>query len=192
MSLAVTLVIRTLLICQRFELIRNLCYIRHFLYKEIGIDFRIDFGNVHRFSHKPRGKRPIVARFIHFNDLQYVISDLFFSQYGFKLSNFFPTFVTFVLFLSQSDFKLSNKFPTPCTLFSTSQSRKIVDEADDNTNISVLLNTILKLVSSIDVRLHGVEKSVGNFDEIKTYFIQTGKYQVIFHGSALEIENRIL
>jgi hypothetical protein len=35
---------------------------------------------------------------------------LFFSQYGFKLSNFFPTFVTSVLFLSQSDFKLSNKF----------------------------------------------------------------------------------
>jgi hypothetical protein len=31
--------------------------LRHFLYKEIGIDFRIDFGNVHRFSHKPRGKR---------------------------------------------------------------------------------------------------------------------------------------
>ena len=38
------------------------------------------------------------------------------------------------------------------------QSRKIVDETDDNTNISVLLNTILKLVSSIDVRLQGVEK----------------------------------
>ena len=37
------------------------------------------------------------------------------------------------------------------------QSRKNVDEADDNTNISVLLNTILKLVSSIDVRLQGVE-----------------------------------
>jgi DNA repair ATPase RecN len=49
------------------------------------------------------------------------------------------------------------------------QSRKIVDEADDNTNISVLLNTILKLVSSIDVRLKGVEKSVGKFDEIKNY-----------------------
>ena len=48
------------------------------------------------------------------------------------------------------------------------QSRKIVDEADDNTNISVLLNKILKLVSSIDVRLQGVEKSVGKFDEIKT------------------------
>ena len=50
----------------------------------------------------------------------FAISDLFFSQYGFILSNFFPTFVTSVLFLSQSDFKLSNKFPTPCTLFSTS------------------------------------------------------------------------
>ena len=48
------------------------------------------------------------------------------------------------------------------------QSRKIVDEADDNTNISVLLNTILKLVSSIDVRLQGVETSVGKFDVIKT------------------------
>ena len=47
------------------------------------------------------------------------------------------------------------------------QSRKIVDEADDSTNISVLFNTILKLVSSIDVRLQGVEKSVGKFDEIK-------------------------
>jgi len=35
----------------------------HFLYKEIGIYFRIDFGCVHRFSHKPRGKRHIVARF---------------------------------------------------------------------------------------------------------------------------------
>ena len=48
------------------------------------------------------------------------------------------------------------------------QSREIVDEADDNTNISVLLNTILKLVSSIDVRQQSVEKSVGKFDEIKT------------------------
>lgn len=51
--------------------------LRHFLYKEIGIDFRIDFGNVHRFSHKPRGKRPIVARFIHFNDLQYVLNNAY-------------------------------------------------------------------------------------------------------------------
>jgi hypothetical protein len=51
--------------------------LRHFLFKEIGIDFRIDFGNVHRFSHKPRGKRPIVARFIHFNDLQYVLNNAY-------------------------------------------------------------------------------------------------------------------
>lgn len=51
--------------------------LRHFLYKEIGIDFRIDFGNVHRFSHKPRGKRPIVARFIHYNDLQYVLNNAY-------------------------------------------------------------------------------------------------------------------
>lgn len=50
--------------------------LRHFLYKEIGIYFRIDFGNVHRFSHKPRGKRPIVARFIHYNDLQYVLNNV--------------------------------------------------------------------------------------------------------------------
>ena len=48
------------------------------------------------------------------------------------------------------------------------QSRKMVDEAEDNTNISVLLKTILKLVSSIDVRLQSVEKSVGKIDEIKT------------------------
>ena len=52
-------------------------FLRHFLYKEIGIDFRIDFGNVHRLSHKPRGKRPIVARFIHFNDLQYVLNNAY-------------------------------------------------------------------------------------------------------------------
>ena len=51
--------------------------LRHFLFKEIGIDFRIDFGNVHQFSHKPRGKRPIVARFIHFNDLQYVLNNAY-------------------------------------------------------------------------------------------------------------------
>ena len=37
----------------------------------------MDFGNVHRFSHKPRGKRPIVARFIHFNDSQYVLNNAY-------------------------------------------------------------------------------------------------------------------
>ena len=47
--------------------------LRTFLYRELGIEYRIEFGNVHRFSHKPRGKRPIVARFIYHRDLQYVL-----------------------------------------------------------------------------------------------------------------------
>ena len=48
-----------------------------FLYKEIGVDYRIEFGNVHRFSHKPRGKRPIVARFLYHSDLQYVLNNAY-------------------------------------------------------------------------------------------------------------------
>ena len=46
-------------------------------------------------------------------------------------------------------------------------SRKIVDEADESTSVNLILNMILKLVSSIDTRLQGVEKSVGKFDELK-------------------------
>ena len=51
--------------------------LRTFLYKEIGVDYRIEFGNVHRFSHKPRGKRPIVARFLYHSDLQYVLNNAY-------------------------------------------------------------------------------------------------------------------
>ena len=47
------------------------------------------------------------------------------------------------------------------------QSRKIVEEADKNTSINVILNMILKLVTSIDSRLQGVEKCFGKFDELK-------------------------
>ena len=47
------------------------------MYKEIGVDYRIEFGNVHRFSHKPRGQRPIVARFLYHSDLQYVLNNAY-------------------------------------------------------------------------------------------------------------------
>jgi hypothetical protein len=32
---------------------------------------------VHRFSHKPRGKRPIVARFLYHSDLQYGLNNAY-------------------------------------------------------------------------------------------------------------------
>lgn len=51
--------------------------LRTFLYQELGIEYRIEFGNVHRFSHKPRGKRPIVARFIYHSDLQFVLESAY-------------------------------------------------------------------------------------------------------------------
>jgi uncharacterized coiled-coil DUF342 family protein len=47
------------------------------------------------------------------------------------------------------------------------QSRKVVEEADENTSVTSILNMILNLVSSIDKRLQSVEKCVGKFDEIK-------------------------
>jgi hypothetical protein len=42
------------------------------------------------------------------------------------------------------------------------QSRKVVEEADENTSVTSILNMILNLVSSIDKRLQSVEKCVGN------------------------------
>lgn len=51
--------------------------LRDFLEKEIGIDYRIEFGNVHRFGKGPRGRRPIVARFLYFYDLQYVLNNAY-------------------------------------------------------------------------------------------------------------------
>ena len=47
--------------------------LRQFLEAEIGIDYKIEFGNVHRFGRGPRARRPIVARFLYFADLQYVL-----------------------------------------------------------------------------------------------------------------------
>jgi hypothetical protein len=38
------------------------------------------------------------------------------------------------------------------------QSRKVVEEADENTSVTSILNMILNLVSSIDKRLQSVEK----------------------------------
>lgn len=51
--------------------------LRAFLRNEIGIDYHIEFGNVHRFGYNPRGRRPIVARFLYHNDLQYVLDNAY-------------------------------------------------------------------------------------------------------------------
>ena len=51
--------------------------LRHFLEKEIGIDYKIEFGNVHRFGKDPRGRRPIVAMFLYFYYLQYVLNNAY-------------------------------------------------------------------------------------------------------------------
>jgi hypothetical protein len=51
--------------------------LRHFPEKEIGIDYKIEFGNVHRFGKDPRGRRPIVAIFLYFYDLQYVLNNAY-------------------------------------------------------------------------------------------------------------------
>lgn len=59
--------------------------LRDFIFYELGIEERIQFGNVHRFGRFVRGKhRPIVARFIYFNDLKKVKE----SAYKLKGSNF--------------------------------------------------------------------------------------------------------
>ncbi|XP_069139338.1 putative uncharacterized protein DDB_G0279653 [Argopecten irradians] len=52
--------------------------LRDFIYVELGIQERIEFANVHRFGRSANGKpRPIVARFIYQQDLQYVKSQSF-------------------------------------------------------------------------------------------------------------------
>ncbi|CAG2245019.1 unnamed protein product [Mytilus edulis] len=61
--------------------------LRGFLYNEIGIDYKIEFGNVHRFGRSQRGMRPIVARFLYQSDLQYVLENayrLHNTRYGIK------------------------------------------------------------------------------------------------------------
>ena len=48
--------------------------LRRFLYFELGIERRIQFGNVHRFGRFVRGKgRPVVARFLHHQDSTMVL-----------------------------------------------------------------------------------------------------------------------
>ena len=50
--------------------------LRCFLYNELGVDYKIEFGNVHRF--KTRGgdnrRAPIVVRFLYHVDLEHVLS----------------------------------------------------------------------------------------------------------------------
>ncbi|XP_063436930.1 uncharacterized protein LOC134718363 [Mytilus trossulus] len=61
--------------------------LRGFLHTEIGIDYQIEFGNVHRFGRSQRGMRPIVARFLYQADLQYVLENayrLHNTRYGIK------------------------------------------------------------------------------------------------------------
>ena len=49
--------------------------LRDFLFYELNIGQKIEFGNVHRFGRYIRGKsRPVVARFLYYNDLQLVKS----------------------------------------------------------------------------------------------------------------------
>jgi hypothetical protein len=47
--------------------------LRDFLYSELGIDYKIEFCNVHRFGRNSWGRCPIVARFLYFADLQYTL-----------------------------------------------------------------------------------------------------------------------
>ena len=51
--------------------------LRDFLYIELGIDYTIEFGNVHRFGRNYWGRRPIVASFLYFADLQHVLDSAY-------------------------------------------------------------------------------------------------------------------
>ena len=51
--------------------------LRDFLYIELGIDYKIEFGNVHRFGRNALGRRPIVAQFLYFADLQYTLDNVY-------------------------------------------------------------------------------------------------------------------
>ena len=66
--------------------------LRDFIRHELRIDHYIEFGNVHRFGKPGRnGARPIVARFIYYNDLQCVLKNAYRlrgSQFG--ISEQFP------------------------------------------------------------------------------------------------------
>ena len=60
--------------------------LRDFIRHELRIDHHIEFGNVHRFGKPGRnGSRPIIARFIYYNDLQFVLRNAYRlkgSQFG--------------------------------------------------------------------------------------------------------------
>ncbi|CAC5380625.1 unnamed protein product [Mytilus coruscus] len=61
--------------------------LRCFLNNELGIDYKIEFGNVHRFGRYQGGGRPIVARFLYHCDLQYVLDNAYRlrnTRYGIK------------------------------------------------------------------------------------------------------------
>ena len=51
--------------------------LRDVLYSELGIDYKIEFGNVYRFGRNACGRRPIVARFVYFADLQHVLDSAY-------------------------------------------------------------------------------------------------------------------
>lgn len=52
--------------------------LRYFLHEELGIDYRIEFGNVHRFNtRKKRHRPPIVARFLYHKDLEFVLKNAY-------------------------------------------------------------------------------------------------------------------
>ena len=67
--------------------------LRRFIYNELRIDHRIDFGNVHRFGRRTGGKpRPIVAKFLHHKDLRLCLNranNLRGTQFG--ISEQFPS-----------------------------------------------------------------------------------------------------
>jgi hypothetical protein len=51
--------------------------LRDFLYIELGIDYKIEFGNVHRFGRNAWGRRTSVAQFLYFADLQYTLDNVY-------------------------------------------------------------------------------------------------------------------
>ena len=51
--------------------------LRDFLYSELEIDYKMEFGNVHCFGRNSWGRRPIVARFLYFADLQHVLDNAY-------------------------------------------------------------------------------------------------------------------
>jgi hypothetical protein len=65
----------------------------------------------------------------------------------------------------------------------------ILTEYNIDTNSNIV--PILKLVSSIDVRLQGVEKRVGKFDEIKTIITSLGSRVVSVEKNIINCQAKI-